>query len=455
MKKVWAVARNTIAQALRMKIAGVVIILLLILLPMMSLVMIGDGTLLGKLQTFSSYSLSLVGLMLCVLTIAISTFTLSDEIKRRQIFMVVTKPVSRWTILLGKFLGVVLIDVFLLIFFASAVYGLTCLIPYWTEVAPQEYQQAQNEFFTAREGIKVVIDNAEIQKRAKERYQQMEKDRRLPETMTPKEIKAQLFNEERIREQSIEPGRSRQWDFNGVRPASDPNALIFVRYKYDASATPPDGRVFGLWSIGDLQSYEQGTLTTPIYNVRRDAPTRSAQEFAVPAGAVAKQGYLGVGFVNSPELNVSTVMVQDLEILYKVGSFTENYCRMVLLLLIRLIFLAVLGIVLTTWLSFPVAILVCTVIFGLGTVNGFIVESFDGFGVGMGTVYHYSIQPLLSLLPRFDGDFSPTKYIISGRMVRGMFLLRAAVETIGFKAFLLMLLGMWVFRSREVAKTAV
>jgi hypothetical protein len=455
MKKVWAVARNTIAQALRMKIAGVVLVLLLVLLPMMSLVMTGDGTLLGKLRTFSSYSLSLVGLMLCILTIAISTFTLSDEIRRRQIFMVVTKPIGRWHILLGKFLGVIIIDGFLLFFFAGIIYGLTCLMPRWAKASPQEYAQAKNEFFTAREGIKMVVDNTDLRTRTSERYRKLKEENRLPETMARAEILSQLFNEERIREQSIDPGQSRQWGFQGVRPATDPNTSIFVRYKYDATVLPPSGAIYGLWSIGDLQGYEQGTLTTPIYNIRRDAPARAVQEIEIPASAVTKEGYLGVGFVNSPELNVSAVMVQDLEILYKVGTFTENYCRMVLLLFIRLIFLAALGITLTTWLSFPVAVLVCMAVLAVGTINGFIVESFDGFGMGAGFIYEYTVGSLLSLLPRFDGDFNPTKYIISGRMIHWQFLLKAAGETIGLKALLLMLFGMWVFRSREVAKTAV
>jgi len=102
MKKVWAVARNTLAGALRMKIAAVVVVLLAALLPMMSMVMVGDGTLLGKLQTFSSYSLGLVGVMLCVLTIAVSAFTLSDEIRRKQIFLTVTKPIARCSFYWGN-----------------------------------------------------------------------------------------------------------------------------------------------------------------------------------------------------------------------------------------------------------------------------------------------------------------------------------------------------------------
>jgi hypothetical protein len=455
MKKVWAVARNTLAGALRMKIAAVVVVLLAALLPMMSMVMVGDGTLLGKLQTFSSYSLGLVGFMLCVLTIAVSSFTLSEEIRRKQIFLAVTKPIARWQLLLGKFLGVIILDVILLITFAGLVYGLTCLIPYIAKASPQERLAAQNEFFTAREGLKTSEDIVQLNKRVEERYHQLEKDHRLPESMTQAEIFSQLVNEERTREQSINPGQTRQWDFHGVRPASDPNTMIFVRFKYDATVTPPDGNVYGLWSVGDLTSYVQGSLTTPVYNVTRSAATRVIQEFSIPANAVTKQGDLSIGFLNSTQLNPSAVIVQDLEVLYKVGSFTDNYCRALVLLMMRLVFLAALGITLTTWLSFPVAMLGCVAVFAIGSVNGFIVESIEGLGVGMGIFYQFTIHPLIVLLPRFDGDWSPTQYIISGKTIPWLFLLKAVGETIGLKTFLLILIGMFVFRSREVAKAAV
>ena len=105
MRRIWAVAVNTIAQAVRMKIAAVFIVLLLILLPMMSLIVTGDGTLKGKLQTFVSYGLSLTSLLLCLLTIIISIYSLSSDIKQCQIWTVLTKPIRRFELLCGKLLG--------------------------------------------------------------------------------------------------------------------------------------------------------------------------------------------------------------------------------------------------------------------------------------------------------------------------------------------------------------
>ncbi|MHC5162025.1 MAG: ABC transporter permease [Planctomycetota bacterium] len=125
MRSIWAVARNTLAQAVRMKIAAVVVLLLLILLPLMSMVMDGDGTLLGKLRTFTSYGLGLIGMLLCILTIAVSTFTLSNDIKRKHIFLVITKPIRRWELVVGKLLAIVFLNIVLLGVFSGIVYGCT------------------------------------------------------------------------------------------------------------------------------------------------------------------------------------------------------------------------------------------------------------------------------------------------------------------------------------------
>jgi hypothetical protein len=181
-----------------------------------------------------------------------------------------------------------------------------------------------------------------------------------------------------------------------------------------------------------------------------------AQEFEIPAAAVTQEGDLSVGFLNSPQLNFSTVVIQDMEVLYKVGTFTNNYCRALLLLLIRLVFLAALGITLTTWLSFPVAVLASIAVFMPSLFHVFIMGAIDSFGMAwIQTIYVLTIRPILILMPRFGGDFSPTEFLIAGRVINGWFLLKAIGEMVAIKSTLLLLLGMLVFRMREVAKAAV
>ena len=129
MRSIWAVGRNTIAQAVRMKVAIIFIILLAVLLPLMGVLVTGDGTLKGKLQTFVSYGLGLTNLLLCLLTLIVSTYTISSDLKQRQIYTVLTKPIRRIELLTGKLLGVLILNLVLLILFGAVIYGFARFMP--------------------------------------------------------------------------------------------------------------------------------------------------------------------------------------------------------------------------------------------------------------------------------------------------------------------------------------
>ena len=459
MHSVWAVARNTLAQAVRMRIAVVVFLLLIILLPLMSMVMDGDGTLVGKLQTFTSYGLGLISFLLSILTIAISTFTLSNDIKRKSIFLVLTKPIRRYELILGKVLGVVLINTILLALFGIVLYVCTMLIYRLTDAPSGQVQRAQFEFFTSRIGMKPELDIDSLQKKAQERYLELEKTNQLPEGMSVSRIMSELRGQEIMKVKSAAPGQAKQWDFEKVRVKNpqDPNSIIFVRYKYDVTVPPPNDQVFGMWRIGDLRQMETGStrFVTPIYRMEMEEAVKTMHEFAVPAAAIAEDGFLSVAFFNSPALNRTTIIPENLEILYQTGTFTENYIRAVLMILIHLVFLSILGIALSTWLSFPVAILVCLVVFFSGLTNTFIMDAIDGLGAGFGMFYAFTIKPLLWLLPEFDGKYNPNGYIVDGRTLQWSFLAAVTGITVCVKGLLILLAGMLIFSRREVAKAVV
>jgi hypothetical protein len=455
MHSIWAVARNTLAQALRMKIAVVVILLLLILLPLMSFVMDGDGTLMGKLQTFTSYGLGLISLLLSVLTIAISTYTLSNDLKYKYIFLVLTKPIRRVQLILGKLVGIVLLNLLLLGIFSGILYGCTWLIPKITDSPEGQVLQAQSEFFTSRIGVKPPLDKDKITRQAQQRYDELKTSNQIPEDMPYARIMSELYGQEVMKATKVDPGEAKEWDFENihVKNPEDPNALIFVRYKYQATITPPDEKVFGQWQVGDLRQLDGGTrIKTPIYSVPQGEVVRVAHEFAVPADAIAEDGYLGIRFFNNPTLNQTTIIPEELEMLYQTGSFTENYLRAILMIFVRLIFLAMVGISLTTWLSFPVAILVSISIFFVGLANGFILDAIGSLGVMAGIVYSILVKPLLWLLPQFDGIYNPNGYIVAGRTIQWEFLATSTLVTVLVKGLLILLAGMLIFSRREVAK---
>ncbi len=163
MHSVWAVATNTIKQALRMKVAAVFTILLIVLLLVMGASTTGDGTLKGRLQTFVSYGLSLTSFLLCLLTIILAIYSVTSDIDQRQIYTVVTKPIRRFQFLLGKLLGVILLDVALLGLFSAIIYAVTIYTPQFANAPETERIQADNEFYTARASI--MPPEADVSKR--------------------------------------------------------------------------------------------------------------------------------------------------------------------------------------------------------------------------------------------------------------------------------------------------
>ena len=72
MSKIWAVARHTIAEGIRMKIALVFLALVGTVVLGLPFSIEGDASLTGAVQSFLSYSLTATGVLLGILTIFMS-----------------------------------------------------------------------------------------------------------------------------------------------------------------------------------------------------------------------------------------------------------------------------------------------------------------------------------------------------------------------------------------------
>jgi hypothetical protein len=457
MGRIWAVAKNTFVSSMRMKTAIVFMLLLIVLLPILSITSTGDGTVLGRLQSFISYGLGLVAFLLSVLTIIVSCYTLSSDIKHKQIYTVVTKPVRRCELVVGKVLGVVVLNMLLLFVFSSVIYVLTLQMPRFSGTDKSELARLDNEFFTARAALKMNIDEQAIEVRVLETYNELKKTDQLDESRSKEDVLKELRSAEKYSRYSAEPGGMVLWEFEGVKPF-DANESIFIRFKFNASQTPPDKNIYGVWYAGDYRQIKYGTskMQTPIYPILRKDVVGSLHEFEVPADAVADDGYLAVVFYNEPTNNTTVMfpLEDGFGVLYRAGSFSGNFIRAVLIIFARLVFLACLGVSLSTWVGFPVAILCSFTVFFMGAINGFVVQSFDYLGQNMAIFYKYTVKPLIWLLPKFDGSYNVNRYIIDAGLIRYGFLV-FAVGSLVIKSLILLLAGFLIFAKREIAKVIV
>ena len=457
MRSIWAVAANTIKQTLRMKVALIFVLLLAVLLPIMAFSATGDNTLKGRLQTFVSYGLSLTSLLLCLLTVIVSVHTVTSDIEHRQIYTVITKPIRRFQFLLGKLLGVLSVGAGLLVLFSVLVYAIVIYAPHYFHPSQAELIEAKNEFYTARKAL--VPPEPDVSKEVAEALQNLAASGDIEHVyagMSPGQIVAQLTNLRRLARRSADVGHQLLWEFDDVKPR-DPNGSIFIRFKYQVSVTPPDSQVYSRWLIGDYRAYKYGMEAgAPPEAMQRKDPVKTFREIEVPANVVADDGYLAVAFLNDP-LNVTSVIfpLEDgIKVLYKADTFTANFIRATLVIFSRMVFLACLGILTATFLSFPVAILLCIVIFFTATVSGFVIESFDYLSDDMEAVYSYTIQLLVRLLPQFD-KFSPSKYLVPAELLSWSVVGRTVLFMVCIKSLLLMIFALIIFSFRELARVVV
>ena len=457
MRSIWAVAVNTVKQALRLKIAAVFIVLLLVLLPVMGLKMTGDGTLKGRMQAFVSYGLSLTALLLALLTIFTTAYTLTSDVKDKQVYTVLTKPIRRFQFVLGKLFGVILLDAALLALFSVIIYSITISLPTLLHADNDQIAQVRDEFFTARASLAPV--EPDISEELEQAYNKLKQAGEVPPGVDENPISRRNYKNEfarriGLRKRAAVVGEELLWEFNNVKP-KDPN--LFIRFKYDVAVNPQDLSIYSKWVIGDVRPLRLGTpIETPLYSLERKDLIRTFREFAVPADAVAGDGYLALVFLNDP-LNDTVVIfpLEDgLELLYKADTFTANFIRAALLIFVRLVFLAALAVFAGSFLSFPVAILLCLSVFTMANMSGFIGESYQGVGAQPGGLYSYCLKPLIMLLPEFD-QVSPSKFLVPARLLSWSLLAWLGFTTVCLKALPLAIMSLLIFTYREIAKVIV
>ncbi|NQV32406.1 MAG: hypothetical protein HQ515_06910 [Phycisphaeraceae bacterium] len=462
MHSVLAVAINTVKQALRMKVALVFIVLLLVILPVMAFSASGDGTVKGRLQTFVSYGLSLTSFLLSLLTIFTAVHTTTGDIKQRLVYTVLTKPIRRYQYLLGKCLGILFLDLALLVVFGVGIYGVAVYGPDLMGADAMARAELNDQFYTARASLfpktlDVAPDELEAEYQKLKKNQTM--DQYFAEGTSVARIKDWLYKRMRLEKNAVAPGSEKIWEFRNVKVA-DPNGMVFVRFKFEVATTPEDDQLYSFWTVGDIRPYREGKQSdTPIYPIERKDPIRMYREFAIPADAIAADGYVAIAFVNPP-INNTVVMFmeqgsdqnlesQSLALLFKAGTFHENFLRGICVVFFRLVFLAALASMASTFLSFPVAVLLSMVVFFTVSISGFVLESFSYVEATAGQIYKHTLALVIKGLPQFD-KYNPSAYLIDGKLIDAEMFVWASWTIVW--AALLMGMALLIFSTKELAR---
>ena len=470
MTQAWAVARQMIAEGIRMKIALVFLVLIGMVVLGVPLSASNDSSATDAVQSFMSFGLIATGVLLGMLTIFMSR-SLSDELVNKQIFMVMTKPIPRWQYIFGKWLGITVLNAVFLAFAGLVIYGMVQYIsrnpPKQDQSAVErEYDQRQlaNEVLVARHARQMELPDftrpalAEYERNLEEgRYAS------LPQ-FDPVQEKKRLAIKYEARWRIIGPLEARDFTFENVLCSRSREEIIQVRYKAEVSQYPPDEIFRAVWRFGDPLK-GTATYTVPVRHVIDRFHT-----VRFPADAVAADQTLAVTLINQNPFegeeqyrNVLEIRSSDgLEVLFVVGSFGWNLVRLLVLMMCKLMFLAAVALLMTTMLSFPVACLATFTIYAMAAARQFLAEALDWVGDDRGAMFssfkNFFAQSVFYLydmtrwiLPNF-GRYDAVEDLVNGRNVSLVWVLQGVTDLVLLKTTIVLAIAMLLFYRREVAE---
>lgn len=107
LNQVWAVALLTLREAVRKKVFLVLLVFSIALLAIFALMPTVDPQ--TKLRVVELWCLRAMTFFLAVIAIFVAAFSLPREIEKRQIYLLASKPISKVVIVLGKYVGYIVL----------------------------------------------------------------------------------------------------------------------------------------------------------------------------------------------------------------------------------------------------------------------------------------------------------------------------------------------------------
>jgi hypothetical protein len=454
MQPLLAIAWLTWKAAFRFRLFLVVAVLLLGSVVGLPLLIKDDGTARGFTQILLTYTLGTISALLGLSTLWLACGTLARDIEDCTVQVVAVKPIARWQIWLGKWLGIMSLNAALLTLSGASVYGLL----QWraTRLPADQQKILRNEVLVSRGSVKPASLDKEIQ---------AETDRLLRERLQKNpdlkadivEARKQILEQVRAEYQVVPSGYVHEWEVDlGLAKKLARGQPLYLRVKFNAADRSISGTFDGRWQVGVPRK-------TPLWHseVMSLAPD-TFHEFQVPANYDDK-GVLTVAFANANNTALLFPLEDGLEVLYPQGGFGLNFMRGLGIIFCWMALLATLGLASASLLSFPVAAFlslgVLTLALSSGTISNAVSE---GTLMGYNSETNQAGHSVLDVvaIPVFRAvlgvinlakDFSPIDSLSTGRSVTWGELGQAFVQIVVLLSGGIGLTGILIFNRRELA----
>lgn len=460
-----SVAHTFMLEGLRQRISMGFIGALLVALPLIPLTIDAREPLRYQVQTYLSKGTTTVFVFASCLTLFLSCATVSFEIRDRQVWSVLTKPLSRFQYLLGKFTGLLVLNAIILAVGGAAVFVHTEILRTRPATDIADAAALHDQVLVARETAQpeyATIDPAalaDMVNRAVEQDSVLRADiaeGRRSEAEVRRDLASDKVKEFDVQQRTIDAGKSRTFVFHGLAEAKAAGSDPVLRYKFH---------------IGRDDSHE----TFPVLFVFGGAPPAMVNYvpvqrnvFPIPAAAIADDGTLTVQVVNGgltndlqfyPSAWSMNFDRDGLEVLHRVGSFEGNFLRAMLVDWSKLAFISALGVAAGSVLSFPVAVLLAFTVLMSGALSPFLGMALRNYYIRdesdwMTRAFQHAVRAIAETVRWAFAPFSEsgaTNDLVDGQVVSWTDVISTfwkvgvAWSTVAFTA------GLLAFRRKEIA----
>ena len=455
MQRIFAIAWLTWKAALRFKLFLVIAGLLIAAVGGLPLVIEDDGTAQGFTQIILTYTLSAITGLLGLSTLWLACGTLARDIEECQIQVVATKPIARWQIWLGKWLGIVTLNAVLLAISGGCVFGLL----QWRagKLPAAEQKILREQILVARGSAKEANDPAEIDVDTDQVLQARLKSSPIEKADLP-EVRRQVREQIKAQLQIVPPSYERNWKIDlGFAKNYLAGKPLQLRVKFNSAQKSPSGTFVAMWQVGVPEK-------TKFW---RSEPMSLApdtfHEFAIPPNLFDANGVLTITFANPNPTALLFPLEDGMEVLYPEGGFGMNFARGLGIIFCWMALLAALGLMAASFLSFPVATFFTLAMLLVAMSSGTLAESVESGSVAAGNEetgqMGHSVADVV-LIPAFKGvlavinlvkNYSPIDALSSGRSITWSELGAAFAQIILLVGGVFTVAGIFFFNRRELA----
>ncbi len=464
-RRIMAVAHTLLIEAQRLRISIGFIGALLIILPLIPVWIDQREPLRYQIQTFISRGTGLVFVIAACLTLFLSCATVSFEIRDRQIWNILTKPISRFQYMGGKILGLAVLNGIVLIVGGFAVFGYVQLLSTRAAADLQDAAAVQNQVLVARATERPAYKLLDAEKLRDIINTTIENDSLLKQEISDgvksevdvsREIRSAKMTEFMSAQRTIEPGKSRSFEFSGLQNARQSASQPTLRYVFHIGQDSSHDLFPVLISFGDSPAFQvnyvpvqRNVVVIPIEAIREDG----SLTVTLLNGGITRDGQI---YPSPWSLNFDA---DGLEVLHRVGGFEANFFRAMLIDWVKLIFIAVLGVAAASVLSFPVAVLLTVSIFFAASISPFLAMALENYSISPDSnifvqIFQFFIEKVVGAIQWSLAPFAAAGSaadLIDGRAITwGKVMI--SIWQIGILwSFGVFMLGFVVFRKKEIA----